>query len=245
MTTTMPLSMLSTYELVSFGNRLVEILRTHFGNDPYAGELIALLTAKLEELSQAIGNTAGSKYTPLLEAEDQQRDEDYLLLRDLAGAYTHAREADRKQAANLLFDQLKQIGLTLYKEGYANESAKLSALFEKFDAPEHQNALALLNLAGVYNNLKESQNSFEQTIRQRIAEESAKEVPLVIAVKHDVRKLIVPLLMFVGTQAHLGKSPAVETNALLNQLANETIVVLRARQTREAKEKENNKTANA
>lgn len=242
--TTLPFSMLSTQALLTYGKRLVEIIRNSFAGDPYANQLAALLAAKLEALSQAMGNSSNSKYTPILEAKDQQRDEDYLLLRDLAGAYTHAREADRRKAAVLLYDQLKQFGLTLYKDGYANESAKLEALFAKFDTPEYQRALETLHILPAYNNLKESQNSFEQTTRQRIAEESAKEYPLVIATKYEVRKLIEPLLMFVGTQASLGNSQAAEANTQLNRLTDETLVVLRARQTREANEKEKSKAAN-
>ncbi len=226
---TLPLSRLTTNELVITADRIVSAI-----DEP--------LTAVFETRTKKIGEASGqlltalnadrsSDYTARLADADQQRDDAFRSLRHGILSVTLRADAALRAAGHELLDILRRHNSRLYSLSYVAQSAEMKSLLKELE--ENRTAVKRAALQALLAEMKEAMDRFDTLYQEKVDAESGKNLPVV---KENREKLARQLSLLLDHVAILlddeedGVATLVEK---LNDIITDTVTVLRARQTRQ------------
>lgn len=226
-------SYLSMHELLTAGSRLSGILDRGFSDSPFIGAQLPKLNQATDNLKQAFQRTAGSDYTEELAQFDRARDAAF---RSLVGyldgmAAVVVKPEISKPSAELL-GIIEKHDRSMYRFGYARESAALSGLLSELSQDTAQSLLQQAGAIELTDALRDATKAFEDTYQAKIAEESTKNYPEAAAAAADIVYRLDALLMYADVLA-VDEPKRYRTVAEeLNQTITEIQAPARARATR-------------
>lgn len=229
---TLSFYLLSAEESLTTSTRISEIIKQGLNEDAFANILLPKITNATAQLSEAIGRNKKQTYTQQLNVNDEARDKAFIGFRDYVKAFTHLPDPTKQSAAYQLYEIISQVGWSLYGEGYVAESALLNALFTELDKGEHQQAIETIGALEWYQNLKESNATFESTYRLKVESEAERETTMVGEIKRDLAKFINPLIDYIYLNAELIEGNFSTVAGQLDELISSVMSIARARQTR-------------
>ncbi len=234
-------SILSIQELYTGTKRIVSILMDGITEDTHMSSIIAAINPLFEEVEDALARQRGSSFTELIQSKDANRDARFMLLRNFVYGWTKVEEEKEKRAAaKLLYRIMTDVGLTLYKLGYARETAQLNALINRLGEADAQQAIVTLEALEMYTALKASQVAFEELYESKVAQEASKEYPLIVELKSSLSQYVKLLLMNVNFLAEQDKEAYATVVEELNMIISELNANAQARLTREENEENGN-----
>ena len=153
-------------------------------------------------------------------------------------------------ASASLLAVIERLGTSLHRQGYANETASLHALFTEYNTPALAACLETLGATSRYQKLVEAQANFENVDQQKVETGAAVDLPLARKAKIQIATFIIPLLSYVDTNAKLdiedtNAKLSVKLNvenyapvvAKIDEIITAVVTIAHARQTRLANEK--------
>ena len=170
-------SLLLPAELAEISTQFKNAIEKAAINHSFINTLLTLLAEDIDQISQALtGVRLNQLVDDLLEA-DAVRDDSFL------GFKNHINNAQRRKGEEVklayegIWAILDQTGLMLYRDGYNEQTAKLTALFIELDKPENQAALQILNALGVVHRTQNRSGTFKNLYEERIKLDETKDFP--------------------------------------------------------------------
>lgn len=225
-------SLLLPAELAEIGGAYIKAIEESALENPYILGVLALLAKDLATLNHAMAVVRKIELVNEVAELDNLRDDLFMAFRDLVSSFRLRRAAELKAAYEKIWPLIEQAGTTLYSLGYTEESGKMEAMFGEMDKTDKQEALTLMNAAGVYTDLKTTQGEFAALYSTRLNLESEKEYVTVTEARKPTNKHINFLL---DAMEHLDEmEPDTHTDLIkkLNQITSTMLTTARARQTR-------------
>jgi hypothetical protein len=224
-------------ELVTLVNRLIAIIEKALANIPFIQKVIKLVKDDLVDLEKTLTKDLSSEYTQQLLDRDNLRDSAFLGLRDFVRANTHRINLEIVKAAEMVYNIIKKHGTALYKMGYIQQSAKLKLLFNELNEPLVQQALATIQAASWYEELKSTQAEFEQMYAEKITDATKKDYPQLYDAKAKLGRDLSVLLDAISVVEKIDDEPDVTTIVhQINEVITDVMTQARARRTRATKE---------
>lgn len=231
-------SILSHEELLTISTSMSHVLSPLLKTDAYLGQLNAIIKKVVKDLSVALGKDMTSDWTELVKAKDIKRDRAFIGFRDFVKACTNSPELEVQVAAGNIIKVINNKGWTLYKEGYASQSARLDSLFEELETEEGRQALVNVKAEDWYNNLKQAHGDFLEGMQGKTEEEAKDDIPWMSKSRRKLYKYLKALLSYLEMQAELVGDQYAEVARQVDEIVGSAMAVARARQTREANENE-------
>lgn len=175
-------------ELNDHSASVVEVVRESGIEDPTLTEVTDMLSTENDSLSVAIKQERKNKYTALIKALDNLRDNWYTCVKGHVMSDISCPEFPFADAALRVFRILKNHGLNLHTKGYEKQSALLESLFTDLDKAPMQAHLATLGLVAKYEALKAAQKEFKSTYLERSTSESVKEIVIAASIVQKIVK---------------------------------------------------------
>ncbi len=232
-----PISITDSNELYGFSTRTSTVLDNRLSGDAFVSSYNKSLKEANSELASALGRNLGSDFTGLLFTGDVKRDDGFISLRDYTRSECHSADPARVEAALKVYEAVVNVGTTIYKLGYVDETAKLEALFSELDKPEMQAALQAIEATGRYETLKAAQLEFEATYKDKTITESEINYPLVKDSKIKIAKALNWLLSYVEANAELNTDGFVKAESEIDEIITDIVTIARARKTRDSNSK--------
>jgi len=172
------LSYLSMRELLTLAQRVVEIVQRVFGAVPLLMDQSEKLKVNVEALSTAFQRSLGSEFTEKLAQMDSARDTAYRsFLLYIEGLAAGTLKPDEAAAAASILRTIDKHNRSLYRLGYATESAALYALVKELSEDDNPALLEKTGAVDRYEELRAKMTAFEELYQSKLAEESVKVFP--------------------------------------------------------------------
>ena len=239
-----PFSILNSNELYTASNRIIDASKGSLGSDPYTSTLCLHIGQGNKDLAKALGKALNSEFTPLLLVSDQERDDDFISLRDYTSSFIHGKNPIQAAAGRSIMSIIDNVGKSIYNLGYAEETSKMNTLIEALETPSAQQALATIGATERFEALKSSQDEFEKTYQIKIKTESDINYPLVKDSKSRITKYLKTLLYYIDTNSDLDGAVYGAAKEAINQIITDTVAIAHSRATRieNAEDKEDKPT---
>lgn len=228
----LPFSLLSSNELYTIVNRIVEACKLTVSDNEYLMKLCELLIAANHDLRKGLGRTFNSEFTSILLLADEKRDYAFIGLRDYIQACCNNGDPVKEAAAKSLSVIIESVGHTIYALPYASESTKLEVLFEKFGTPAAREALATIMATDWLERLKARQEDFEKIYQSKIETEGDVSLPLVKNSKDLIKRYLKGLLTYIVTNIHFDASHFGAIEEKINEIITDAVTLARNRATR-------------
>ncbi|WP_109832650.1 DUF6261 family protein [Reichenbachiella versicolor] len=212
--------------------------------DPFVLKIVALLESDLEALQQAIMAVRLNQLVSELSKTDALRDDLFIGFRDLVDANKRRRIETIKEAYAKVWPVIDQAGKNLYKLGYAEQSGKLSALFNELDEEAYQSAITTLNAMDIYTELKQAQTEFNDLYNERLEADQMADYPTL----SEARSNIIPHLNALLSTMEILQSTTTEGEydeviSLIDGITTAIMTVAKSRKTRSENEAEETEEA--
>lgn len=172
------LSYLNVRELLTLAQRVVEVVQRAFASVPFLMDQSERLKVDVEALSTAFQKSLGSEFTEKLAQMDSVRDTAYRsFLLYIEGIAAGTLKPDEAAAAASVLRIIDKHNRSLYRLGYASESASLYALVKELSEDDNPALLEKANAVDRYEELKLKMNAFEELYQSKLSEESVKAFP--------------------------------------------------------------------
>ena len=226
-------SSLTPLELLEAARRLTERTKSTSIESPLVTWFITMLEEGMDKLAAAINKSSKNEFTEELLEKDKVRDASYLCFRFFVKSMQYAATEKERNAADLIDVVLKKHGYSLYRLGYAQQTATVKLMFDDLAQEELVNAIQTIGSEALVERLKSTQTSFEETYQKKVASGS-QENYLVAEEKKAVANNLDTL--FRNLEALHKQSPNEEMEGLgaaLTEIVTETMSIAKSRQTRE------------
>lgn len=227
-----PFSILNSNELYTASNRIVNASKGSLGSDPFTSTLCLHIGQGNSDLAKGLGKSLNSEFTPVLLVRDQERDDDFIGLRDYVSSCSHSKNPIQAAAGRSIMSIFDNVGRSIYYLGYNEETAKLNTLFEALETSSAQQAIKTIGATERFEELKNSQEEFEKTYQSKIETESAINYPLVKDAKVRITKYLKTLLYYIDTNSDLDGAIFGAAKEAINQIITDTIAIAHSRATR-------------
>ncbi|MDW3192655.1 MAG: DUF6261 family protein [Cytophagales bacterium] len=206
--------------------------------EPFIERIFTLLDEDLTQMSTVLTAVRQNQLVTELAKADAIRDDLFIGFRDLVDASKRRQQTEIQESWQLVWPVIKSAGTRLYTLGYAAQSGRLEALFEKLDQADYQTAMTTLNATTIYAELKQAQSDFITIHDQRLAEDLTKQYPTLRDAKAQMVKHLNGLLEAVDI---LGETETENYTAVIdkmNVITNSIMSTARARRTRNTESSE-------
>lgn len=206
--------------------------------EPFIQRIFTLLDDDLTQMSAVLTAVRQNQLVTELAKADAIRDDLFIGFRDLVDASKRRQKTAILEAWQLVWPVIKSAGTRLYTLGYAAQSGRMEALFEKLDQADYQTAMTTLNATTIYTELKQAQSDFITIHDQRLAEDLTKQYPTLRDAKAQMVKHLNGLLEAIdilGETTPETYTPVIEK---MNVITNSIMSTARARRTRNTENSE-------
>ncbi len=228
-------SRLTHNELLTLSNRIVLALEAAPGiNTGVLATILALLKTAYEKFLRLVNRNKKSSYSDLLKEKDTNRDDAFRALRDVILGFSRRLNDAYRKSARFLLEIFTRNGWTIYQDGYQDESAELNQLISELEGKDAADAIAALQLIEMFNELKTSQQDFEDAYQNKASDESKEEHAVMGDVRQELIESLSGLLERIDSDAKYAPNADEYTVliATLNNIITETGTILKARITR-------------
>ncbi len=202
--------------------------------EPFIQTIVNLLDEDQKQLASSLTAVRQNQLVSELAKADAIRDDLFIGFRDLVDAGKRRQQDEIQDAWQLVWPVIKSAGTRLYTLGYAAQSGRLEALFEKLDQATYQTALSTLNVATVYAELKQAQLDFSTLHDQRIDEDVSRQYPTLRNAKAPMVKHLNGLLEAIDILGETAPETYGSVIEKMNVITNNIMSIARARRTRSA-----------
>jgi len=233
-------SYLNLQELLTIAERIAEILKRKFVSEPISEPIIAKQIDKLYEaceiLMKVFQRSAGNTFTEQLSLKDMARDHAFrTLVGNLDGIAMITKKPEASQAAKDLLNIIAKHDRSLYRFGYARESAALYALQKELS---QEGPTLLLKTAGateLFDDVKTTAKEFEDLYQSKLGD--IKTYPETAAAAREIIYRLNFLLTYTDVRTNDEPQMFEKCADELNMAINDIMTPARARNTRQDNEK--------
>ncbi|HEX3009896.1 MAG TPA: DUF6261 family protein [Bacteroidales bacterium] len=229
-------SILTPDEVYTSGMRISSIINTHIKEDPFITKVDVLVKATLKRLSEALGRSVDPAAVKLLNAEDGIRDDRFFTFRDFCKAFVLDTDPALASAANSIVALIKELGWTLYNDGYAAETAALDALFQRLATEPLASAVTTLNATSRLTALKSAQANFETTYNTKVDTKSKEVYPLIRKARVGVVRYQAAMLSYIDMLAEIDGGAFITASNKIDEVIVEFETMAHTRKTKKEKE---------
>lgn len=228
MLTKLPITLLTSGELVTTADRLISAI-----DAPLATVLKTRIDKVREasgQLAKALNKDRSSDYTPKLSEADQRRDDAYRSFRHAILSASYRPDEELRAAAGELLDILKRHHSTLYDLGYVAQSTEMKSL--RTELEQNKAAVKQAAVQPLLVEMTEAMEHFDALYQEKLDVESGINLPLVSETRTTLAKQL--NLMFSHIEIML-EDEHEEVDSLVekfNSVITDTMTTVRARQTR-------------
>ena len=233
------LSYLTYNELAVAGRRLARLAGGDDTQYLFIRDLCTMVAADSDELDSSLNKKSGNEDTAKLRVKDGTRDNAYLFLRDLVYAFTRIDDAAKKEAALKLYAEFENLGLTLYQQGYTEQSAKMQSLVKILSGPELTAALELIGAKPWFDSMSAAQADFEDFYDKKIENEGKKEHLGLKEARNKLTFHLHTLLDAIVSANDIKDGVYAPLITRMDEVITDIMTSVRARRSREKNEKEN------
>lgn len=152
-------------------------------------EWVDKLVVPFKKLEVSIGLDRGSDKTELIREADEIRDNCFKAIKAYLEACKLRNKEEWRIAAELLWRIIENHGLLMHNESYSKESSLLENLIIEFDSnSKAKEAITIINLTEWFNELKNSQQSFQNLWSDRRDERINKPSSESIEARKDIKQ---------------------------------------------------------
>lgn len=124
--------------------------------------LLAVLKEEYTGFFSVFGKNTFSGLGVAVKEGDILRDRSFIGFRRILDGHTYFADFEFRQDVVDLYTVFDRIGVTLYTDTYADQSAKMDKLIEELEKPENVEKIGKLNLTSHFDLLRASHNKFKQ-----------------------------------------------------------------------------------
>ncbi len=180
--------------------------------EPISRAILVIASDRKEELTEQINNA------------DLQRDQAFIGFRKYIEVFQYKEwDPAAKQASSNLLAIIRKHGIQLYKEVLTVQSSLMHSLFEDLDTEKARLDIEKLGVGEWLAQLKRLQERFSNILQQRNEVESKKDIPTKAEAKAALVKNVSSLLDGLEFLAEAQSEKYIETNKLVNEIANRII----------------------
>jgi hypothetical protein len=226
----LPRSKLYPAEAAMFAKSLLVILIKITGVDLIT-KLYNALKVLLEKLEERTGQNLKLVLTEPTAVRDARRDQFHGQMVKYVKGQCSAPDESVAASAVKIFDILISHDLQLANKSYDVESHHINALIMDLKDPQIRPDIEAVNIAGLLNNLEQSQKEFEEITQEKVEKKSQTVSQILGLYVAPIRRKIFQILVIIDTieefEPELYKSVVSEINALID----EYVTKIRARTT--------------
>ncbi len=233
----LPVTILNDIELIDLADRLAPSILNRLPNDTWFGPLVADMQSQVSSMNLVLGRTFGSDLTADINNADTARDDAFLTLR-MGLEFLERRPEPVGSAAARLLEIVRNRDYSLQALGDREETVQLKALLGDLDQPAAQADLMTVGLSADVEAMRQAQQTFDDLIAQRAAEEAGEELPLLRTVRGYLRQDLEVLRNDIASAER--RDPVIwgDLATEMSQPITEVVAMARARRTREKNEQE-------
>ena len=232
------ITILNTEECYMLNKRLINVFETDLEKEAAVSKVMPNLIELNADLSAILERTNQNAMTKQLAAKDEERNAAFINFRDYCKAYTSEPDPILSAAAKKLTALIREIGWTLYQQGYTEQTASQEALVNALAEPEYAEAITAINATARVSYLQSTNMAFEESLRIKTEIKSRKDIPFIRECKREMVRYLKPLLVYLKLMADVKPDVYSAAVAKIDEAVEYVMTVARARQTR----KENLKT---
>jgi len=230
-------TMLTSNEAHTSASRIYKIIDDIIDDDPFIKKVKQLLEPPLNDLTVAVGRTTDSSYVKLLEDMDSVRDTRYIGLRDYCKAFASDEDPELAAAGKSLVAIFKELGWTMYLEGYAAESSLLQALISRLEKATESMYLTAIGATARLNSLKAAQTDFETAFKNKVDAKTKEVYPKIRSSRMAIARYLSGMLNYIDMMAEIDGGVFNIAASKIDAVITEFETMAKARQTRKESEK--------
>ena len=225
--------LLNTEECSTLSKRLLSIFKTDLSEEISVKKVLPHLEKLNDDLTSIMARVSNTDLTRQIAEKDDARDTAFIGFRDYCKAFANMPDPKQAVAAGKLTELIRQLGWTLYAEGYTEQTASLQGLFEALKKPEYVQAVADIKAEPLVANLKKTNAAFEAAVAAKaVATTSQDDIPPASECKQKMSRYLRPLLDYIALMADVDPAGYASANAKITEVTEAIMAVARARQTR-------------
>lgn len=236
--------LLNTEETHTVARRLTAFLNSDLSADEFVAEVYPLLNDTISDLTMVLNRIQDKEHTIKLAEDDEARDNAFIALRDYFKAFVNNPNEEMQHAAQKLTNLTRQMGWSMWDDGYVVESANLNSYIAKLEEENNQQYMQTISAISFFEYLKSCQDRFEETNSQKVNIEAATEAPLLKETKKKIAKYLVPLLSYIELRAEIRGGVYKTTADKADEVISGIMSIARARQTRKENAADKEEEAN-
>lgn len=235
----LPYYLLGAEELDACAERITNIITESLAEEVTLQPLLTLITKDRHDLKNSLGNSRGSAFTAKIAAADHDRDDAFVVFRNVCENATRRRRMpDHSAAGELLMRLIHAQGYSLQELGNSAQTGALNALFLSLKTPAAVAAIAHIDAYDDFTALREAQQAFENLVNSRTDEQAAKDYLRLAKAKSKLGKRLQAMFSVIDTLDEADTEQARPVIDVLIAKINEAIVTIiapaRARRSRAA-----------
>lgn len=225
--------LLKPEEVHTFTFRILTIASSLIHQDEFLASIYPLLQRENDNLSMALGQVRGSKFTSLLAERDSLRDRLFMGFRYYITAFTFHPDEKIANAAQFLENLVEKRGVTLYNLGYTEETSQLNGLLNDLKSPDAQAALVLIQDNYWVTTLTNAQQEFEALYQEKVETEAIQDLPKLTTSKNNVAHYLSRLLQYIDTNRELNPEKYQSVADKIDEVITDVMTIARARKTKQ------------
>ena len=228
----LPFSLLNSNEIYTTSWRINEACKLSVTGDGFIVTLCSNIDQANVDLTKGLGKSLNSDFTPLLLAQDQARDNAFIGFRDYASSFSHSSDSVMATAGRNLTGIIETTGNSIHSLGYTAETAKVNSLIAYLSAPAALKDMETIGATKWYEELKTSQDKFENIYKTKIDIESVIDVPLIRGSRARITRFVNALISYIAINGELDNAKFGALNDKIDEIIIEIVAIARARETR-------------
>jgi hypothetical protein len=234
----MNFSYLKPEEIHAFSFRVLPILEPLVEGDEFLSGIAPRLRRQNDSLAKALTLIRSSQYTSQLSNSDTTRDQYYISLKNFVSAFLFHPDEEKAQAAKLIDTQIQASDPSLYRLGYAEETAQLNGLLASLQMPEARAALKLIGADYWVDLLIEAQQAFEALYQQKVAADALKDLPTVTESRKEIVRFLTQIFTYIDAKMETNPEKYNPVAMKIDEVIVDMMTIARSRKSRANNTKE-------
>ncbi len=230
------LSYLTYNEMAVAAKRLSGLIGGSGVEYVFIKELCVVVESDADNLAASLNKSATSEYTAKLARKDETRDNSFITLRNYTGAFLKIPDEVKREASAKLYIEIEKLGVTLYSDGYTEQTGKMQSLIKVFSGDEYKSALTAIGATEWMEQMVTAQTEFETFYAEKTENEGIKDVLTLKEAKSALSFHLKNLLESVDSANQLKSMAYDNLVTQLNEVITDVMTTARARKSRGEKE---------
>lgn len=184
----LPVTILNDPELIDLGGRMAAAITRTLPNDAWFASLATDLASQIQAMNVSRARQSGSNLTDDINDADEARDQAFLAFRAGLDFLRLKPDAALQTAAENLLALVRSRGYSLQNLGDREQSMELNALLADLAGAAAAANVMTLGLTAEVDALRQAQQTFDDLVNQRAAEESGVDIPSLPVVRALLRE---------------------------------------------------------